>query len=889
MSPAAAAKGPELVGRDDEVRSLAQARRRAAQGRGCFVLVGGEAGIGKSRLVATLNDSMKNGRALHATGRGREFGCTPYGPVSEALRAIGADVPSAGAHDRAEHLAGLLGALALACRRRFVSIVFEDLQWADDGTLKFLAHALPSVASLRLLIVVTYRSEDANAGSPLASHVARFARDPACIRVELGPLGRPDLRHLLLQAQPPGRRLPRSILEEIALRSEGNPFFAQELLRAALARRERAAPAGDLPTTIAALVGERLALLSPESRRLLTLASVIGRRFEATFLAELAETPSDDVLEALRTARDAGLVDELQAGAYAFRHALTRESVYAGLLLAQARPLHARILRALERTQGADVHDLSYHAWASGEAAECARYGERAGDDADAVHAYADAVRCYERATAGTRSADARGRLYAKAAASAARDGDAPRAAELYEAAAHEVERSRDTVRAVEYYRAMSSQARLGGDNERAMLILERARSLLGESDDPQLHARLGLALVVLYLDRGDAVRASAMLERCTSLGDDFDYHNARGYAALVAGDVAGIRDTAAACAALGSERAVSAQFNLAYSLGVVGHDAEALACFDAILPELRERRLSSLEVLACANRAMILARRGRPADARDAIERGLEIPEPATTGPVALASAALVAGRLLGDDEIVERCVTPEIIEAAFASRINSTLGRFAGPYAEWLEARGARTEASAVLERATMLLAAPFAATDTLLAAVQFGNAATRQRALAFLPAVEAMSELEIYRATAAHIRALEANADGDAGRASRFVRTAAECYDALGWPSHQARCEELAGKVDDAAVLLERIGASGELQRIRRASGIGAAPWPLSAREREIAALIANGTPNRVLAERFGINQRTIEKHLTSIYAKLGLRNRSELAALMARQAP
>jgi DNA-binding CsgD family transcriptional regulator len=889
MSPAGATSGPELVGRSDELRTLAEARRRAAQGRGGFVLVAGEAGIGKSRLVATLNGSLKHGRALHATGLGREFGCTPYGPVSEALRSIGADVPSPGARDRAEHLSRLFEALAAVCRRRFVSIVFEDLQWADDGTLKFLAHALPWVASLRLLIVATYRSEDTNAGSPLASHVARFARDPACMRVELGPLGRAELRRLLVQAQPPGRRLPRAVLEEIARRSEGNPFFAQELLRAALERRERAASAGDLPTTIAAIVGERLAVLSPESRRLVTLASVIGRRFEATFLAELAAAPFDDVLEALRTARDARLVDELPDGVYAFRHALTRESVYAGMLLAQARPLHARILRALERKEGADVHDLSYHAWAAGEASDCVRYGERAGDDADAVHAYADAVRCYERATSGTLSSDARGRLYAKAAASAARDGDAPCAAEFYEAAAHEAERSHDTVRAMEHYRAMSSQARLGGDNERAMVILERARILLGESDEPEAHARLGLALAVLYLDRGDAVRANAMLERCFALDGSFDYHNARGYAALVAGDVAGIREAAEACAALGGDRVAAAQFNLAYSLGVVGHDAEALACFDAILPELGERRLSSLEVLACANRAMILARRGRPAEARDAIERGLEIPEPATTGPVALASAALVAGRLLGDDEIVERCVTPEVVEAAFASRINSTLGRFAGPYARWLEARGARAEVSDVLERATMLIAAPFAATDTLVAAVQLGNAATRERALAFLPAIEAMSELDIYRATAAHMRALEAHAENDAARASRLARGAAECYSALGWPSHQAQCEELAGKIDDAAVLLERIGAPGELQRIRRVSALRTAHSPLSVREREIAALIANGTPNRVLAERFGINQRTIEKHLTSIYTKLGLRNRSELAAFIARHAP
>ena len=191
------------------------------------------------------------------------------------------------------------------------------------------------------------------------------------------------------------------------------------------------------------------------------------------------------------------------------------------------------------------------------------------------------------------------------------------------------------------------------------------------------------------------------------------------------------------------------------------------------------------------------------------------------------------------------------------------------------------------AVLERASSLIAAPFAATETLVTAVEFGSAPARQRALAFLPAIDAMSELAIYRATAAHVRALEARAAGDPAGSIRLARSAGDCYAALGWPSHQARCEELAGKVDDAALLFERIGAPGELQRVRRASGIEGAPWPLSVREREIAILVAEGTPNRTLAELFGINQRTVEKHLTSIYAKLGLRNRSELAALMARR--
>jgi len=878
------AAGLELVGREDEERTLADARRRAAQGHGAFALVSGDAGIGKTRLVATLNDSFASGRALCATALGREFGCTPYGPIYEVLGAIGAGVPATGARDRAEHLSKLHESLAQTCARRFVAIVLEDIHWADDGTLKFLAHVLPSVASMRLLIVATYRTDEVDTESPLAAHVARYVRDPACIRIGLGPLTAPEIRRLIAAAQSPNARLARVVLDDIAQRSEGNPFFAQELLRSALERHDRAGATGDLPMNIAALVGERLALLTPASRRLLTFASVIGRRFDAAFLAELAGASPDDVVDALRAARDARLIDDRRDGGYAFRHALTREAVYSRMLVEETRPLHARILRALEQHERASVHDLSYHAWAAGALAECLRYGERAGDDADALHAYADAARAYERALSGAQSHEARGRLLAKAAGSVSRDGDSPRAAELFEAAASAMELAGDRVRALDHYQAMSAQARVGGDNDRAMLILERARGLIGERDEPFVHARLSIALAVLYLDRGHAQRANDLLETSAALADSVVFQNARGYAAAVAGDLETIRDVATVSAAFGAERAPAARFNFAFSLGAIGQDTEALELFETMLPELRERRLSSLEVLACANYAMILARRGRPEEARTVVERGLAIPEPATTGPVALASAALIVARLLGDEALVARAVTPAVVEAAFSSRINSTLGRFAGPYARWLALQGRREEAAAMLRRAVAGLAGPFAATDTLLAAMELGDSATQRRAGGFLAQLDALAHLEIYAATALYVRALQAAGECPSG-VSDLAAGAARAYTTLGWATYEAQCLELAGETREAAALWKRMGATGELQRMHRSAGPGS---PLSAREREIAALIADGTPNRVLAERFAINQRTVEKHLTSIYAKLGLRNRSELAAFVAREA-
>jgi DNA-binding CsgD family transcriptional regulator/tetratricopeptide (TPR) repeat protein len=886
-----AAVSPELVARQAELQTLIDLRRAAAQGRGALLLVGGDAGIGKTRLVAVFRETLTNGRAAVGTGLCREFGSVPYGPIREALQAVGAAAPLSVARNRAEQLAALHESLAAACSRRNVVLVLEDLHWADDGSLRFLSYVLPSIASLRLLVVGTYRTDEVQGASAVAPYLARFGRDRGCHQLVLPPLERAHIRQLIALALADRTRLAASEIDVIVERSDGNPFFAEELLKSALERRDRHGTARGLPLTIRAAVTERLTGLDEGARRILALAAVMGRRFDADFLTELAGCPVSEVWDTLRRVRDLQLVDEVRGAApgYAFRHALTREAIYDEMLSAEVRPLHAHILRTLESRGEGSAHDLGYHAWSALDPARCVRYNERAGDEADALHAYADAVRGYERAMQGAQDDDAMGRLLAKAAASSARDGSAHRAAELYEAAAQAHERSGRIDRVAECYQSMSAQARLGGDNERAMAILQRALRTL-PPDDAAARARLGLTLAFLYLDRGDAAAAAEMMATCAAAADTPGYHNTGSYFAMVTGDLGLLRSASSryveASAALGSDRVCSAKFNVGFGLCTLGIDDEALDRLEELLPELHERRLSSLEVLACANAALILGRRGRLAEARAMVERGLAIPEPATTGPIALASAALEIGCALGDEALVARSVTPAIIESAFASRINSTLGRFAGPYARWLRATGANREVANALRRAVTVLVSPFAAMETLLAAVELGDAWTRRRALEFLPAIEAMSGLELYAAGGTHLRAVEMCAAGEGMSSPATAREAARRYRALGWALHEARCLELAGDVADAAELYRGAGAVADVRRLEPTDVPGSTASVLSPREREISALIAKGIPNKHLAERFGVNQRTIEKHLTSIYGKLGLRSRSELAAFVAR---
>ncbi len=249
-------------------------------------------------------------------------------------------------------------------------------------------------------------------------------------------------------------------------------------------------------------------------------------------------------------------------------------------------------------------------------------------------------------------------------------------------------------------------------------------------------------------------------------------------------------------------------------------------------------------------------------------------MPLPSTTGPVALATAALTLADLTNDEMLVEKTLTEEVVDAAFRSHIDSTLGRFAGLYARQLHSSNRRDEARAVLRRAVELLHGPFASTETLLAAAELGDEPTVQRAMTLATRLHAMPRIPLYVATYAHLRALAARRNGE--EACKAASEAARIYEGLGWSTHAARCLELSEKRHTATALRS-------LRAMRTLRSVTA----LSARETEIAELVAHGLSNKNLATTLNVSLRTIEKHLTTIYDKLGLRNRAELVAFVTRR--
>jgi predicted ATPase len=364
---------PALVGRAAEAAQLGAAFERAAAGQATVAVVAGEAGVGKTRLVAELDDRVRRQGALALAGGCLDVGdgVVAYAPLVEALRPLpgllapeelervlggaraelarlvpelgapGAtppDGPEVGAAVPGRLFELLLGVLHRLTDQGPVLVVVEDLHWADRSTRDLLGFL---VRNLRgpVALVLTYRSDELHRRHPLRPFLAELDRGGRVERLELGRLDRRELAELLAGIL--GEPADPDLVGELLARSEGNPFFAEELLAA---RREGV----DLPEALRDLLLARVQALSAAAQRGLQVAAVAGQRVDHELLAAVAGQPPERLVEPLREAigRQVLVVEE-GGDSYRFRHALVQEAIYDDLLPVQRGPLHAAYARAL--------------------------------------------------------------------------------------------------------------------------------------------------------------------------------------------------------------------------------------------------------------------------------------------------------------------------------------------------------------------------------------------------------------------------------------------------------------------------------------------------------------------------------------------------------------
>jgi DNA-binding NarL/FixJ family response regulator len=278
-----------------------------------------------------------------------------------------------------------------------VVVVLEDLHWADTSTRDLLAFLARNLRSERVVLVATYRTDDLHAGHPLSALLAELDRSRRVEHLELAPFDRDELAELLdgILGMPP---TPGTV-ERIFSQSEGNAFFAEELVAAGNGRAR-----GPLPPHLQGLLLARVATLTDDARQVIRVAATIGRRATHDLLASASRLAEPRLLAAIREAIDRQLL-VAQDDAYWFRHVLLQEAVYGDLLPGERRRLHAAVARALAMNPSVDVlpqtaAELSHHWHAARRAPQALTASIAAARAAVDVHGFTEAHHQYGRACA---------------------------------------------------------------------------------------------------------------------------------------------------------------------------------------------------------------------------------------------------------------------------------------------------------------------------------------------------------------------------------------------------------------------------------------------------------------------------------------------------------
>ncbi|MGY1606637.1 helix-turn-helix transcriptional regulator [Geodermatophilus sp. SYSU D00700] len=490
-----------LVGRAGELAELESAVERAVAGRGSAVLVAGDAGVGKSRLLDELaaRAAARGLRVLvgHCVDLG-EVGL-PYLPFVDLLRPVAAELGEdaadlfaarpGGVHEpdtadlpspvrtlrppvddgRLQLFESVAGALAGLAADAPVLVVLEDLHWADRSSRDLLRYLLARLDDEPVAVVASYRSDDLHRRHPLRPLLAELVRLPGVERLDLAPLPDAAVEELVrgLAAGVPDRTV-----DDVVARAEGNAFYAEELLAAGLAGET-------LPLGLTDVLLARVEQLGPAAQQVLRVAAVAGRRVRHELVAAVGGLSDVDLERALAEAVHSHLLVVGPDGAYRFRHALLREAVLADLLPGERVRLHAAVAAHLAAVPAAGTAaERAHHLRGSNDLAGALAASLEAADEARRVGAPAEQLQHLEAALA------------------------------LWPAVPDATERAGRSQ--AELLLDTSTAARRGGELHRAVALLRAAQEVLGPDGDRDLRARVHYTLAQALArieDQASAVR----------------------------------------------------------------------------------------------------------------------------------------------------------------------------------------------------------------------------------------------------------------------------------------------------------------------------------------------------------------------------------------------
>jgi class 3 adenylate cyclase/tetratricopeptide (TPR) repeat protein len=404
------------IGRVSERETLRTMLEAASNGRGGIVLIGGAAGLGKSRLTREATAMAEKLGMVVYTGNCLDMESPPpYQPAIDHLEqaaraaspkgfrtALGVNAPEVAKllpslrqryddipappdltpeQERRYMLHGVGEFIERAANNQPMVLIYEDLHWADESTLLLLRHQASRAASLPLLIIGTFRDDELEPDRPLTTAIGPLYRDIGAVDLRPRLLSVDEVRSVLSARA--GSDAPPELVDLVFSETHGNPFFTEELFRHLRDSRRLFDDDGrwragfeigdtEVPQGVRLVLGRRLDLLAPEHRKMLASAAVIGRTFTFNTLAAVSSAEEDDLFDALEAAERSHLIEELPAdhpADYLFVQEQIRQTLVGELSLARRQRVHLRIADTMEQLGLGSPIELAHHLISAGSAA----------------------------------------------------------------------------------------------------------------------------------------------------------------------------------------------------------------------------------------------------------------------------------------------------------------------------------------------------------------------------------------------------------------------------------------------------------------------------------------------------------------------------------------
>jgi DNA-binding CsgD family transcriptional regulator/tetratricopeptide (TPR) repeat protein len=854
-----------LIEREHVLGRLTALLDDAAAGSGRLVFLTGEAGIGKTSVVAALTEVAHGRLAVRRGACDSVATAAPLGPFTDAVPEL-ADVLEGTTTD--VQRPALFRRLRAALSGAPTLLVLEDVHWADEATLDLLRFLGRRLVDLPLLVLATSREDEVPPGHPLATLLGDLATAPGVHRLQLVPLSVAGVRRLVEAA---GSPLDVGQLHRI---TDGNPFFVTELM---------ALGTLDLPATVRDAVLARTSRLSAAGQRVLDAAAVLGQRAELGLLAEVAGQPGAAVDECVRAGILVG-----DAGGWGFRHELARRAVEERLAPAAAGVLHARALGALWARGGYDDRRLAHHAAESGNAEAVVAHAPSAAARAARLGAHLEAAEHLRLALRFIGDGDER-----RAAVLTALSYECYLTDQLLEAhatrcAAMELAAADgDPILLGAHQRWLSRLSWFLGRNADSEQFAARAVATLEPLGDGHELAMAYSNQSLLRMLAGDRAGTVHWGERAIDLARRIGDREAEGHALNNVGTAMATDEDSLegrrllalslelALADDAHEHAARAWTNLG-SVAVINHrHADAERDLRAGLAYCEERDLDSWGLYMGAWLGRSLAEQGRYTEAEAEVDRVLRRPH---LSPVTRVAAAPVAGLLAARQDLDDEGVLAAAVAIAEATGETQRLVPLASARAEiaWLTDRV--PDVVAEVDRAwPAAIAQPHpwslgelcwwlgVAGEPRSSPTPVASPFARMLDQDWSGAAQEWSRLGCPLWAALALAASPALGDG---------RRALEIVDELG------------ARAVRRAVLRDRHARGLPVPRGPRSSSRGN-PALLTGRELEVLDLLADGLSNADLAQRLYLSEKTVGHHVSAVLRKLGEPTRSRAVAAALRR--